>query len=80
MKRLGILICIMGSVAALLYPPYKILGLGKVKWGFILDDVVRAFGSSVAKTYDYIDKPTLAVELLVINAIGVSMILMAKRR
>ncbi len=78
MKTLGFMICIFGSLAAVLVPPYRLAGLGDPRWGFLLDDIVAAFGQHV-RIYDHIDVQTLLLELLVINAIGMAMMLFARR-
>jgi len=78
MKYLGFLLCMAGSIAAVLVPPYKLAGIGDPQWGFILDDIVAAFGQHV-RVFDHIDVQTLLMELLVINAIGIAMMLFARR-
>lgn len=67
MKKLGIIICLAGSIGAILYPPY--LFLGSRQWGFVAGAIVSAFGRSVW-VYNYIDAPTLLLELILINVIG----------
>jgi len=79
MKKLGFLICMAGSMAALLMPPYKLVaGLGDPRWAFILDDIVAAFGQHI-HVYDHIDVRTLLMELIAINAIGIALMLFARR-
>jgi len=78
MKKLGFMICMLGSIAVVLVPPYKIAGLGDPRWGFILDDIVAAFGQHV-RVYDHIDVQTLLMELMVVNAMGIAMMIFAKR-
>ncbi|HKI61719.1 MAG TPA: hypothetical protein VKA31_05450 [Mariprofundaceae bacterium] len=79
MKKLGFLICMAGSVAAVLVPPYKLVaGLGDPLWAFILNDIVAGFGQHI-HVYDHIDVQTLLMELIAINAIGIAMMLFARR-
>ena len=78
MKKLGLLICIAGSMAAIVYPPYKLAGLGDSHWGFIVDDIVAAFGQHI-RIYDHIDVRTLLMELVVINLIGMALILAGRK-
>ena len=74
MKTIGILVCVLGSVAAIAYPPYTLAGgLDGVKWGFIFGDIIAMFGKSF-KVYEYLDVKTLLIELAVINALGLSLI------
>jgi len=78
MKKLGFLVCIVGSVAAILIPPYKLAGIGDPRWGFILDDIVAAFGQHI-RIYDHLDVQTLLMELIAINLIGVALILVGRK-
>jgi len=78
MKKLGFLVCIFGSLAAALFPPYRLAGLGEPHWAFILDDIVAAFGQHV-RVMDHIDVRTLLMELMVVNAIGIAMMLAGRR-
>ena len=75
MKTIGILICVIGSVAAIAYPPYTLLG--GVKWGLIYGDIIAMFGKSI-KVYEYLDYKTLLIELAVINAFGVGIVIGSK--
>jgi hypothetical protein len=70
LKRLGLLICIVGSAIAIIYPPYRVLGQGH--WGFILGDIVSAFGHGVP-IYKHIDETTLLLELISVNAVGIAL-------
>jgi hypothetical protein len=75
LKVIGILVCVMGSLAAIAYPPYTLAGsIGGVKWGFINADIIAMFGKSI-KVYEYIDYKTLLIELAVINALGLGIII-----
>ena len=74
MKAIGILICVLGSLAAIAYPPYTLAGFDGVKWGFINGDIIAMFGKSI-KVYEYIDYKTLLIELAVINALGLGIII-----
>jgi len=78
MKKLGFLICIAGSAAAVLIPPYKLAGIGDPRWGFILDDIAAAFGQHI-RIYDHLDVQTLLMELIAINLIGVALILVGRK-
>ena len=78
MKKVGFLVCVLGSITAVLVPPYKLVGIGEPRWGFILDDIVAAFGQHV-RVYDHLDVQTLLLELLVVNAIGIAMMVAARR-
>ena len=75
MKNIGILICVIGSIAAILYPPYTILD--GAKWGFINGDIIAMFGKSI-KVYEYLDYKTLLIELAIINALGLGIVIGAK--
>ena len=69
MKQLGKIICIAGSIAAILFPPYKVLG--EVNWGFIFGNLISIRGlGSAGKIFDHIDYQTLLIELVIINIIG----------
>ncbi|HXH64205.1 MAG TPA: hypothetical protein VNH42_01710 [Mariprofundaceae bacterium] len=70
MKRIGLIICIVGTIAAILFPPYRVLG--QAHWGFILSDIVSAFGHGVP-VYKHIDETTLLIELIAINAVGIAL-------
>ena len=72
MKTVGYLVCILGSLAAIAYPPYTILD--GVKWGFIFGDIIAMFGKSI-KVYEYLDFKTLLIELAIINALGLGIII-----
>jgi len=75
LKTIGMLVCILGSIAAIAYPPYTILD--GVKWGFIYGDIIAMFGKSI-KVYEYLDYKTLLIELAVINAFGLGLIIGSK--
>ena len=77
MKQLGKIVCLAGSVAALLYPPY--LFLGSRQWGFVAGAIVSAFGRSV-RVYNHIDVNTLLLELILINVIGIALIFAGGRQ
>jgi len=72
LKTVGILVCVLGSIAAILYPPYTILD--GVKWGFIYGDIIAMFGKSI-KVYEHLDFKTLLIELAIINALGVGIVI-----
>ena len=75
MKTIGILVCVIGSLAAIAYPPYTIVD--GVKWGFINGDIIAMFGKSI-KVYEYLDFKTLLIELAIINALGLGIVIGAK--
>jgi hypothetical protein len=77
LKTIGMLICILGSIAAIAYPPYTLLD--GVKWGFIYGDIIAMFGKSI-KVYEYLDYKTLLIELAVVNALGLGIVLGSKAR
>lgn len=72
MRSIGKLICIFGGAAAIVYPPYVLLG--STRWGFIFQDVVGLLGATV-KVYDLIDTRTLLLELALIEGVGLALIL-----
>lgn len=69
MKRLGLIICIVGTAAAILFSPYRVLG--QLHWGFIFSDIVAAFGHGIP-VYKHIDETTLLLEVIAINAAGIA--------
>ena len=75
MKTIGIMVCVVGSIAAIVYPPYTLLD--GVKWGFIYGDIIAMFGKSI-KVYEYLDYKTLLIELTVINALGLGIVIGSK--
>lgn len=75
MKTIGIMVCVLGSLAAIAYPPYTLLD--GAKWGFIYGDIIAMFGKSI-KVYEYLDYKTLLIELAVINAFGLGLIIGSK--
>ena len=79
MRKVGLLICIIGSIAVILFPPFKILG--ELNWGFIFDNIVniKGFGGAV-KVYDHIDYQTLIIELLIVNAVGLVLFFSQKKK
>ncbi len=74
MRDLGIGICIIGSVAAILFVPCKFLGIG-TGWHFILGNAGMEM-----KNYQIIDSMLLLIELLVINGIGIAVYFAGKRQ
>jgi len=75
LKTIGMLVCILGSIAAIAYPPYTLLD--GVKWGFINGDIIAMFGKSI-KVYEYLDYKTLLIELAIINALGLGIVIGSK--
>jgi len=77
LKTIGIMVCVLGSLAAIAYPPYTLLD--GVKWGFIYGDIIAMFGKSI-KVYEYLDYKTLLIELAVINALGLGIVIGSKSK
>jgi hypothetical protein len=71
MKNLGIRICIIGSIIAILYVPFQFLGMN-VGWHFI-------FGDS-GLGMQFINFGLLLLELILINGIGVVLIYFGKSK
>jgi len=69
-KRLGIWICILGSIVAIMFPPCKILGMS-AGWHFIFE-CEKFFGTMLC-TYHFIDISALLLELILINGIGLAL-------
>jgi len=76
MKKLGGLLCIAGTVAAIAYPPYSVVG--NKGWGFIGGNIVEAFGRGVP-VREHIDVQLLLLEILVINIVGVALVLTGRK-
>lgn len=76
-RKLGLAVCLLGSAAALLYPPYTIID--GVRWGFAFEELVSAFGKTIY-VFDQIDQQTLLIELGIINAIGLAIFIFSGRR
>ena len=75
MKFIGILVCVLGSLAAIAFPPYALPGgVGGLKWGFINGDIIAMFGKSI-KVYEHLDYKTLFIELAIINALGLGIVI-----
>jgi hypothetical protein len=70
LKRLGLIVCVAGTAAAILFPPYRVLG--EAHWGFVLGDIVSAFGHGIP-VYKHIDETTLLMEIIAINAAGIAL-------
>ncbi|HEX9625955.1 MAG TPA: hypothetical protein VGA00_03340 [Acidiferrobacterales bacterium] len=70
LSMLGKLICIGGSAAVVLFPPYDFLG--DVRWGFVFGSIVSAFGKGL-HVHQYIDYPILLMELVLVNGVGVAL-------
>ena len=79
MKQIGKLICIVGSIAAILYPPYKVFG--ELNWGFLFGKIIKVKGiGSAVNIFDNIDYQTLLIELVIINVIGLVLIYATSKR
>lgn len=74
MKDLGIGICIIGSIIAILLVPCQFLGIN-AGWHFIFDDA--GFGM---KNYQLINTSYLLLELILINGIGIALIYFGKSK
>ena len=70
MQNIGKLVCVVGSIAAILYAPYTMLG--STHWDFLFGDIVSALGVGVP-VYKHIDFAWLGGELVVINAAGLAL-------
>lgn len=73
----GQFVCVVGSLLAILFPPYTMLG--GVRWGFLLSSIVSAFGKGMY-VYKYIDYTVLLAELVLINGLGLALIFLAARQ
>ncbi|MDH5547591.1 MAG: hypothetical protein OEZ43_18590 [Gammaproteobacteria bacterium] len=67
MKKIGKLLGIAGFALVILFPPYNMLG--HVEWGFILSNIVGAFGKGVP-VYEHINYVWLVGELAVVALIS----------
>ena len=74
MKDLGIGICIIGSIIAILFVPCQFLGIN-AGWYFILGDA--GFGM---KNYQLINTGLLILELILINGIGLAFFFFGKSK
>jgi hypothetical protein len=74
MQKIGVVICVVGTIGAILHPPLELRGIG-VGWGFILAD--QGFGTY---SYDFINMGTLLIELLIINGIGLALFFLGRRQ
>lgn len=74
MKDLGIGICIIGSIVAILYVPCQFLGIN-AGWHFIFGD--SGLGM---KNYQFINFGLLLLELILINGIGLALIFFGKSK
>ena len=74
MRDLGIGICIIGSIIAILYVPCQFLGIG-AGWHFILGNA--GYGM---KNYQLINTGLLLLELILINGIGIALIYFGKSK
>ena len=73
-KVLGIFICVVGTIVAIIYPPVSLLGIN-LGWDFIWAD--QGFGTY---TYNFINAGYLAIEIIVINAIGLGLFFWGRKR
>jgi len=70
---LGIIICLIGTVIAILFAPCKVMDIG-VGWHFILGDAGMGL-----KYYQLIDNTLLLIELIIINGFGISLFFVGKK-
>jgi hypothetical protein len=74
MKRIGLAICLCGSVLAILFIPCKIFGT-TFGWHFIFGDA--GFGM---KNYQFLEGTVLLLELILINGVGLALLLSGKKK
>ena len=74
LSALGIIICLIGTIIAILFIPCDNLSIG-YSWHFILGDVVGLKG---LKNYQFINSTLLLIELLIINGFGISLFFIGK--
>ena len=74
LSGLGILVCVVGSIVAVLFIPCKVLGT-HAGWHFIFSEA--GFG---ARSYELIDPATLLLELILINGIGIAMFFAGRKK
>jgi hypothetical protein len=73
LRRLGILICVVGTIVAVLFVPCQVLGT-TVGWHPIWEDT--GFGT---RAYSFINTTTLILELVIINIVGAALIFLGFR-
>lgn len=78
LKHLGVGICIVGSIIAILFPPCRILGTS-AGWHFILECEEYYLGTALC-TYHFIDVSALLLELILINVVGLALCFYGKKR
>jgi hypothetical protein len=69
-KKLGIIICVLGSIAAILFPPCSFLGTS-MGWHFLFEKI-ETYYFGTYYYYQFIDKTALLLELILINGIGLA--------
>jgi len=74
MANVGIRICVVGSLIAILFIPCKVMGTN-VGWHFILSDA--GFGM---ESYRFIDPVVLLLELILINGIGFALFFIGNKQ
>ena len=74
MKDLGVGICIIGSIIAILFVPCQLLGIN-AGWHFILGNA--GYGM---KNYQLINTGYLLLELIIINGVGLALIFFGKSK
>ncbi|MCD6318988.1 hypothetical protein J7M02_07985 [Candidatus Aerophobetes bacterium] len=74
MKFVGIGICIVGSLIAILFVPCKFLGMS-AGWHFIFSEAGEGM-----KVYQFIDTTALLLELILINGVGLALFFIGRKR
>jgi hypothetical protein len=74
MKRIGLAICLGGSLLAILFVPCRIFGTN-FGWHFL-------FGNAgfEMKNYQFLDGTVLLLELILINGVGLALLLLGKKK
>ena len=77
MSKAGIAVSAIGSAIAIAFPPYSVLG--QEGWGFILSPIVEAFGRG-PMVYEHLDWKLFIIELIAIDAVGIALIVLGRKR
>jgi hypothetical protein len=78
-KYLGIGVCVIGSILAILFVPTKILGTS-TGWHFIGGEVSIDGGLIIVPAHEILDISTLILELIFINGIGIAIYYLGRKR
>ena len=79
MKTLGITICIVGTILAILFVPTQLLGTN-TGWRFIFGAADAGFGLGKIRYYEFINGTMLMLELILINGIGLALFFIGRRQ